>query len=578
MERSMKISNPLKYFIILMVIFLPYFFGINLVQDNKASVISLILFVGIVCFASLNNNFSKKNFDLGFNYFYINFLNIVLLFVFIIITQNYYLNYETITWDVASYLVASQEINQGYLPFETQWESKGPLFMYLFNAVSIIAGKNYLYFRLYNDVLIFLITCLMYFKILIHTDSNKLKALVGSLFFSSLVSNVWYVSEYSEIYCLLFISLVSFLFSKYHFGKYITPVYGALLSMATLINQGTILFTFPLLFLLILKTKRSELVKKLINFSIGFIFPHIFFILLYASRDLTNIYLANYISIPLSYISSNDSSLYELMVWLRGFFDYNYFLYSSIIVVIFFSIIDYFLKILINKNLKELISDFDNLNLIFAIAFYFIAGHNYYHHLFYFLFFLPFLIIKITKSSHISLINSFIIFASTSILINTFEISSNNLIQRNQIYQNYPLYQLSVEIDRNFTNNYDVLALDYVLVLYYLQKPNNSYIVHPSNHFEDYIVNELIDLKKIQTNELSYISKLIEDEPTVLLCNPILIIKGVPSKTDPYNCHIADYKKQYLQLDTSKIKSNKNLDYYRDPYEKINVYINEEKK
>ena len=189
----MKISNPLKYFIILMVIFLPYFFGINLVQDNKASVISLILFVGIVCFASLNNNFSKKNFDLGFNYFYINFLNIVLLFVFIIVTQNYYLNYETITWDVASYLVASQEINQGYLPFETQWESKGPLFMYLFNAVSIIAGKNYLYFRLYNDVLIFLITCLMYFKILIHTDSNRLKALVGSLFFSSLVNG--YQSE-----------------------------------------------------------------------------------------------------------------------------------------------------------------------------------------------------------------------------------------------------------------------------------------------------------------------------------------------------------------------------------------------
>ena len=47
MERSMKISNPLKYFIILMVIFLPYFFGINLVQDNATHITTELVTIPI---------------------------------------------------------------------------------------------------------------------------------------------------------------------------------------------------------------------------------------------------------------------------------------------------------------------------------------------------------------------------------------------------------------------------------------------------------------------------------------------------------------------------------------------------
>ena len=50
-----------------------------------------------------------------------------LFFLFVIITQNRFLNIETITWDISSYLVASNEIDKGFLPLETQWESKGPL-------------------------------------------------------------------------------------------------------------------------------------------------------------------------------------------------------------------------------------------------------------------------------------------------------------------------------------------------------------------------------------------------------------------------------------------------------------------
>ena len=54
---------------------------------------------------------------------------------------NITLNFEVISWDIPSYLVASQEINMGYLPLETQWESKVPCFS-MYNIISNIVNNN----------------------------------------------------------------------------------------------------------------------------------------------------------------------------------------------------------------------------------------------------------------------------------------------------------------------------------------------------------------------------------------------------------------------------------------------------
>ena len=56
---------------------------------------------------------------------------VLLFFPITYIMQNHLLQFETITWDVSSYLVASQEIGRGFIPFETQWESKG-LFYFIY--------------------------------------------------------------------------------------------------------------------------------------------------------------------------------------------------------------------------------------------------------------------------------------------------------------------------------------------------------------------------------------------------------------------------------------------------------------
>ena len=121
--------------------------------------------------------------------------------------------------------------------------------------------------------------------------------------------------------------------------------------------------------------------------------------------------------------------------------------------------------------------------------------------------------------------------------------------------------------------DYDILALDHVLILYYLNKPNFSYIVHPSNHNEEYIVKELLRIERIKTNELNHVSYLIEKEPEVILCNSKIISNGEVKKIDFYNCAVDDYKKNYKRIDTSIYRYDENLNYYFDPYKEISLFI-----
>ena len=90
------------------------------------------------------------------------------------------------------------------------------------------------------------------------------------------------------------------------------------------------------------------------------------------------------------------------------------------------------------------------------------------------------------------------------ILNSTFTQSFSNLKNVEEIQNNYPLFKLSKELDKEFNDfqDYDVLALEYVLILYYLEKPNYAYIIHPTNHFQDYITNVLIEYELIEVNNV----------------------------------------------------------------------------
>ena len=200
-----------------------------------------------------------------------------------------------------------------------------------------------------------------------------------------------------------------------------------------------------------------------------------------------------------------------------------------------------------------------SLYLISGFLIYVIAGHSYEHHLFYAIYFLAILSEELVNNKNLSMGGILIILCSIQIVFFSFSSSFNNLSNIDKIHDHYPLYQLSQEIDSYFDDdNYSVLAFDHVLVLHYLQKQNFSYLVHPSNNFEGYILDELISLNLLPTNEASHFSYYIEKEPDVIICNSKQIISGDVVKLDDYNCEVSDYKKNYFKLDTSVYEENRN--------------------
>jgi hypothetical protein len=176
------------------------------------------------------------------------------------------------------------------------------------------------------------------------------------------------------------------------------------------------------------------------------------------------------------------------------------------------------------------------------------------------------------KDNKYQLVSSiFILLASISIIINSTLPAYENLKSTENTYNNYPLYQLSQEIDSKFDTEYTIFALDYLFVLNYLDKTNYSYIVHPMNHFEDFITTALIDLGKIYPKN---VRRLILEEPDVIICNTYMFINGEYTKIDKeYNCEVTDYLDNYYKLDTTQYRENDNLLYYKDPYRSIDVYI-----
>lgn len=530
------------------------------------SVIFLIIFLS---FISLRENFTfnlKKIQNIGDRGIGI------FLFILLIILQNRLLNYEIISMDVPSYLVASQDITLNNLPFENQWESKGPVFLYFYKLLMILSFKNLAIFKILNDVLLFVISFMLY-KTSLLISKNNLIAVSSAVFFILVTSYEWYVTELSEIYCLFFISIQYYIITKYELTKNVIFISATLIALSSLINQATAIFMIGLLISIFINHKNYQLSSSFTYAITGFLLPHIIFISIYFLNGLIKVYLTNYIKIPFGYVSSGRFEIYELIVWLRRYFQYSEFLYYSILAIGIMFLVN---CISHKKSHKEnhFVNNLIYLSLGFSI--YVIAGHNYQHHLFYSIFFISIFISQL--KSDISTASIFLLILISGVQIMSFSIqpSLQNIKSPSDTQQNYPLRQLADEINLIFKDKeYDVLAVDHVLLLYYLEKENSNYIVHPYNNFEKYIVDALLDIDLLKTNENNHLSYYIELEPDMIICAPQTIIDGTPTKlgSDIFNCEITDYKKNYYKLDTEKYLINPNREYYYDPYISIDVFI-----
>ena len=552
--------------ITLLILILPVLLN-NLLSFNKK--ISLITFVTIlisVWFFYQNDNFEKLNF---FN----NKLNLskllyFFLFTTCLITQNVALQYETLDWDIHSYLVMSSEIDRGFLPLENQWESKGPILFYLYNIIYKLSLSNFVFFKIANDLLLFILSIFIFTICKFITKNNLIISFCSALFFILLMSQPWAMSEYSELYSLIFLGLSSYITIRNRLNRINLFAVFISLSISTLINQGTILFVFSFMIYYFYVHDIEFIRKNLIYILGGLVIPHIFFLGVYFYNDLIGIYIGTFIDIPLGYTSASLSSVKELVVFLRSFFNQDIHLFVGIIFLI--SVI--FLDSISNK-----FKNFDNpnnlfilLNIVTSLLFYFIGSHNYYHHLFFLIFFFSLLPTAINgKEVKIAFL---IIISLTSVILNlkSFNASFNNFLNLDSHLENYPIYQASQMIQKNFDDKFTVLALDYVAVLHYLDKSNFSYIIHPSNHFEPYISNTLIKNNKIREDE---VNKLILEGPDVILCSGRRIEMGEVVQNKFYNCAISDWNKNYIQIESLTYQNNEYLNFYNDPYRDVSIFF-----
>ena len=141
--------------------------------------------------------------------------------------------------------------------------------------------------------------------------------------------------------------------------------------------------------------------------------------------------------------------------------------------------------------------------------------------------------------------------SSASVFVKSFSQSFNNLTNIGSIRENYHLPTLEI-IKEQFDNNYSVLAVEYVLVLYYLDKENYSYIVHPTNHFEEYIDEPLYQFGYMKRTKLiTYLRRT-----NIILCNSIRIHEGSPVENKNFECSKENFE-NYCQIDTSLIRKDK---------------------
>ena len=186
-----------------------------------------------------------------------------------------------------------------------------------------------------------------------------------------------------------------------------------------------------------------------------------------------------------------------------------------------------------------------------SCLFYYAAAKGYYHHLFFILFFVTFGIITIPKSNYKILIYIAVLISSFQIFSFYIPQTITNLKNINELENNYPVSKVSdVIIDKSIDNDV-IFSTDNILLLYYLDKPNSSYIVHPALYNYQEISIVLEKYKKIQINELTYqlrrLPKLIEGDIT------------------------DDIKNKYQKLDTETFLSG-NIDFF-DREKTIEIFI-----
>tara|TARA_Y100000996_G_C22444541_1_gene611252 strand:- start:85 stop:654 length:570 start_codon:yes stop_codon:yes gene_type:complete len=185
--------------------------------------------------------------------------------------------------------------------------------------------------------------------------------------------------------------------------------------------------------------------------------------------------------------------------------------------------------------------------------FFSLAGKGYYHHLIFLLYFVSLTPVWveniITKKTMVALTIFTLLISVNKFYEQTFV----NLENFNSLQENYPIKIISDNIISEKTD-YDVIfSTEYILLLYYLDERNSSYIVHPTLYDYEEITSVLVKYGKISIDEKS---ENLDKEPD--------IIEGFKSD---------EVFKNYKQYNTSDLNLELKLLNYWDKDPNINILI-----
>ena len=536
-------SSKYKYFnsVVIFFFIFNYFLSLNIV-----SYFLLFLFPTIFYFLNNSEIEERNNLEVK-NYKHIDKLFLFLIFVTVLLIQSSSHHYETLDWDINSFIVASLDVGRGNLPLENQFENKQPLLFIIYYLITVFAEGKLVLIKIINDVILFSCSVILYYLLSHRYRKESFEPFLGTLIFILLTSNFWFHPGFSEIFSIVFISTSYLTLLKANNMKLKFVLSGVLLSLSTLINIGTIIFL--LAFLIIIFSTFTEPIKNILYFLGGFGIMHLGVLIVYSLFGLTDLYYISFFYIPLSYSETAFIFSNEITVFLNSLYEYNI-LISLILGICLANIIAKFISNSLKRNKKT--NNFNEFILcIAAISFYYFAGKGYNHHLFFILFFVSFGLKSIPTKNY-RIIFSLLIILATFQTISIFgKQSLTNLGNLSNLESNYPVKNVANSIEKYINENDDVFSIDNILILYYLDKPNSSYIVHPSIYYYDEVFDVLNRFNKIRHNELEY----------QLSISP-KIIEGSIDSIDNY---------VYERIDTSMYKNQ--LINYWDKNKIINLHI-----
>ena len=148
---NIKSTYKISFFV---CIFLLLFLSITQTEVRIYTLLIIPLLIMIIRFLNdkrIDTLFKKNNIDLIIQkisedkrfFLFLLFILIILNMIF----QGQYLNFETIDSDIHTYLIVGNDVLNGSLPYENQWDDKGPIFYIFYAFLIMLSNKNLMIFK-----------------------------------------------------------------------------------------------------------------------------------------------------------------------------------------------------------------------------------------------------------------------------------------------------------------------------------------------------------------------------------------------------------------------------------------------